>query len=240
MDINNSIKNISCTEEYDEISNTVLNNSTMESNDRIICEDSTTVMNPSGKSRRWEQKLVQIKTMEGEFSVTMWASGISDDEYSGSDQIINETEFLIKGKDNKNSESLLNQGVYLHEAQEMHPQIIQDVKNRTEKNILNNSPSFVENTVLQVSNSSSSNLNLINETAALTIDNQRILKSENNNCQLISTSTSSSVPFLGVGLQERLQPNSLSTYNETLGNTLLLFNLNVYINTYLKRRNIWL
>nr|4C5G_B Chain B, POLYCOMB PROTEIN PHO [Drosophila melanogaster] len=28
-------------------------------------------------SRRWEQKLVHIKTMEGEFSVTMWASGIS-------------------------------------------------------------------------------------------------------------------------------------------------------------------
>lgn len=32
------------------------------------------------KPRRWEQKQVQIKTMEGEFSVTMWASGISDDE----------------------------------------------------------------------------------------------------------------------------------------------------------------
>lgn len=32
------------------------------------------------RPRRWEQKQVQIKTMEGEFSVTMWASGISDDE----------------------------------------------------------------------------------------------------------------------------------------------------------------
>lgn len=32
------------------------------------------------KPKRWEQKQVQIKTMEGEFSVTMWASGISDDE----------------------------------------------------------------------------------------------------------------------------------------------------------------
>lgn len=32
------------------------------------------------KPRRWEQKQVQIKTMEGEFSVTMWASGITDDE----------------------------------------------------------------------------------------------------------------------------------------------------------------
>lgn len=30
------------------------------------------------KPRKWEQKQVQIKTMEGEFSVTMWASGTSD------------------------------------------------------------------------------------------------------------------------------------------------------------------
>lgn len=41
------------------------------------------IQTANGKSRRWEQKLVQIKTMEGEFSVTMWASGTSDDEYSG-------------------------------------------------------------------------------------------------------------------------------------------------------------
>lgn len=35
---------------------------------------------PVVKPRRWEQKQVQIKTMEGEFSVTMWASGASDEE----------------------------------------------------------------------------------------------------------------------------------------------------------------
>lgn len=35
---------------------------------------------PLNKPRRWEQKQVQIKTMEGEFSVTMWASGASDEE----------------------------------------------------------------------------------------------------------------------------------------------------------------
>lgn len=35
---------------------------------------------PVMKPRRWEQKQVQIKTMEGEFSVTMWASGASDEE----------------------------------------------------------------------------------------------------------------------------------------------------------------
>lgn len=28
--------------------------------------------------RKWEQKQVQIKTLEGEFSVTMWASGTDD------------------------------------------------------------------------------------------------------------------------------------------------------------------
>lgn len=33
------------------------------------------------KPRKWEQKQVQIKTMEGEFSVTMWASGTSDGKY---------------------------------------------------------------------------------------------------------------------------------------------------------------
>lgn len=33
------------------------------------------------KPRKWEQKQVQIKTMEGEFSVTMWASGTSDGEF---------------------------------------------------------------------------------------------------------------------------------------------------------------
>lgn len=34
----------------------------------------------NGGNRKWEQKQVQIKTLEGEFSVTMWASGTEDDE----------------------------------------------------------------------------------------------------------------------------------------------------------------
>lgn len=34
------------------------------------------------KPRKWEQKQVQIKTMEGEFSVTMWASGASDGKFA--------------------------------------------------------------------------------------------------------------------------------------------------------------
>ncbi|KAK6633941.1 hypothetical protein RUM44_004548 [Polyplax serrata] len=36
--------------------------------------------------RKWEQKQVQIKTLEGEFSVTMWASGTDDDEGSNPDR----------------------------------------------------------------------------------------------------------------------------------------------------------
>ena len=28
--------------------------------------------------RKWEQKQVQIKTLEGEFSVTMWATGTDE------------------------------------------------------------------------------------------------------------------------------------------------------------------
>lgn len=33
---------------------------------------------PLGRPRKWEQKQVQIRTLEGEFSVTMWASGTDD------------------------------------------------------------------------------------------------------------------------------------------------------------------
>ena len=33
------------------------------------------VLHELDKPRKWEQKKVQIKTLEGEFSVTMWASG---------------------------------------------------------------------------------------------------------------------------------------------------------------------
>lgn len=40
------------------------------------------------KSRKWEQKQVQIKTMEGEFSVTMWASGTDDGKSSTINQTI--------------------------------------------------------------------------------------------------------------------------------------------------------
>lgn len=43
---------------------------------------------------RWEQKQVQIKTMEGEFSVTMWASGTDD----GEDEDPDYTEYMADKK----------------------------------------------------------------------------------------------------------------------------------------------
>ncbi|XP_058793378.1 transcriptional repressor protein YY1-like isoform X2 [Phymastichus coffea] len=46
------------------------------------------------KARKWEQKQVQIKTLEGEFSVTMWASGTDDDEGSNPEPDPDYTEYM--------------------------------------------------------------------------------------------------------------------------------------------------
>ncbi|CAO1430757.1 unnamed protein product [Diamesa serratosioi] len=42
--------------------------------------DNLNIIESDPKSRRWKQRQVQIKTLEGEFSVTMWASSETDDE----------------------------------------------------------------------------------------------------------------------------------------------------------------
>lgn len=69
--------------------------------DRPTKEPGIQIDQRNGKPRRWEQKLVQIKTMEGEFSVTMWASGTSDDEFSNSDHNPDELDYLAEnGTDN--------------------------------------------------------------------------------------------------------------------------------------------
>ncbi|XP_050678289.1 transcriptional repressor protein YY1-like isoform X2 [Leptidea sinapis] len=47
-----------------------------------------------GTTRRWEQKQVQIKTMEGEFSVTMWATGEDDDDGSNPEPDPDYTEYM--------------------------------------------------------------------------------------------------------------------------------------------------
>ena len=44
--------------------------------DLALSDDIHGFSDPSG-SKKWERKQVQIKTLDGEFSVTMWASGMS-------------------------------------------------------------------------------------------------------------------------------------------------------------------
>lgn len=56
-------------------------------------------MGSETKARKWEQKQVQIKTLEGEFSVTMWASGTDDDEGSNPEPDPDYTEYMT-GKSN--------------------------------------------------------------------------------------------------------------------------------------------
>ncbi|XP_055383923.1 zinc finger protein 37-like [Condylostylus longicornis] len=58
----------------------------------------STSLSTSVKPRKWEQKQVQIKTMEGEFSVTMWASGVSDDEGSNPEPDPDYTEYMTGKK----------------------------------------------------------------------------------------------------------------------------------------------
>ncbi|CAH1791661.1 unnamed protein product [Owenia fusiformis] len=48
-------------------------------------------LDPSTTTRKWEQKQVQIKTLEGEFSVTMWASGGDDKKDPLEDAVTEET-----------------------------------------------------------------------------------------------------------------------------------------------------
>lgn len=62
----------------------------------------------SGKPRRWKQKQVQIKTLEGEFSVTMWVASITDDESSNSDVDTDFTQYTSPIGTSENSNSTHN------------------------------------------------------------------------------------------------------------------------------------
>ncbi|KAL4711317.1 hypothetical protein ACJJTC_019158 [Scirpophaga incertulas] len=66
------------------------------------------LMDPSGRgaARRWEQKQVQIKTMEGEFSVTMWATGDDDDDGSNPEPDPDYTEYMTGKKNILGNESM--------------------------------------------------------------------------------------------------------------------------------------
>ncbi|XP_059057325.1 transcriptional repressor protein YY1-like isoform X2 [Achroia grisella] len=59
-----------------------------------------------GTARRWEQKQVQIKTMEGEFSVTMWATGEDDDDASNPEPDPDYTEYMTGKKNILGSETM--------------------------------------------------------------------------------------------------------------------------------------
>ncbi|XP_030379394.1 polycomb protein PHO isoform X2 [Scaptodrosophila lebanonensis] len=105
-------------------------------NSKDMGANNMNLMAPNVKSRRWEQKLVQIKTMEGEFSVTMWASGTSDDEYSESEQNIEDTETVsnaaeispLSRKDSifPTDETLLQEHVFFQHPHEilLHHQLV--------------------------------------------------------------------------------------------------------------------
>ncbi|KAH8414966.1 hypothetical protein KR009_000465, partial [Drosophila setifemur] len=240
MDIN-GYNNIVCVEEQD-ILKTVVNNmpdnvsNRKESGSIDNCislpPSVTSVPFSSGKPRRWEQKLVRIKTMEGEFSVTMWASGTSDDEYC--EQNMSETECLklnccnsdtIMSQINRDFvqvESLLHQKVFLHEPQELKNQ--RTLQSETEDKSRDNnvllkslaqSTFICEDSVLLADSTQPEN-----GAAGIAIDNQRMLESDHN-CN--PHTSARAVPF-SLHQQGRLQSDCLLSppqlpYNDNLGSS---------------------
>ncbi|XP_032579921.1 polycomb protein PHO isoform X1 [Drosophila sechellia] len=198
----------------------------------------TTILNSNGKSRRWEQKLVHIKTMEGEFSVTMWASGISDDEYSASDQIVGASD-LLKGKEefdidgftsqqNKEYQKMESKFTNAHTLEIPHPissvQIMDHLRkergnlsheNNISERILSKTTLSFEEPILV---SDTSSIQLVNETAAMTINNHRILSNHTDNTGDLHA-LPSSLP-VRIGLHEGQVNDCLSTTSQsTLHNT---------------------
>ncbi|KAK3857959.1 hypothetical protein Pcinc_035816 [Petrolisthes cinctipes] len=51
-------------------------------------------LNAISVGQKWEQKQVQIKTLEGEFSVTMWSSGVDEDDLSNPEPDPDYTEYM--------------------------------------------------------------------------------------------------------------------------------------------------
>lgn len=58
----------------------------------------TITSNNIQKTRHWEQKKVQIKTMEGEFSVVMWSSGADDESSNPEPDDPDYTEYMTSKK----------------------------------------------------------------------------------------------------------------------------------------------
>ncbi|KMZ07399.1 polycomb protein PHO isoform X4 [Drosophila simulans] len=193
----------------------------------------TTILNSNGKSRRWEQKLVHIKTMEGEFSVTMWASGISDDEYSASDQIVGASD-LLKGKEefdidgftsqqNKEYQKMESKFTNAQTLEIPHPissvQIMDHLRkergnlsheNNISERILSKTTLSFEEPILVPDTSS---IQLVNETAAMTINNHRILSNHTDNTGDLHA-LPSSLP-VRIGLHEGQVNDCLSTTSQS-------------------------
>lgn len=75
------------------------NNSALMSSDDLSSGGTTTTGKMSNsKSRHWAQKKVQIKTMEGEFSVVMWAAGADDDTSNPEPDDPDYTEYMTSQK----------------------------------------------------------------------------------------------------------------------------------------------
>lgn len=67
-------------------------------------QDIITMDQSPTKTKRWKQKKVNIKTMEGEFSVKLWAVGASDDEEgSSSESDPDYTEYMTGKKPHQDS-----------------------------------------------------------------------------------------------------------------------------------------
>ncbi|XP_064537518.1 polycomb protein PHO isoform X2 [Drosophila montana] len=176
------------------------------------------LMTANGKSRRWEQKLVQIKTMEGEFSVTMWASGTSDDEYSSSDQNAEEADYL-NGNENENGhnaasnkplspEQIKKNDTVLHQQQlffqqqqeqflQLQPHMIVPLTGTTGTTDKGNSNSK-RNLNCETHTSfavMSQGCRLINEESLLTVENQSLVPNDID-CDIMNdVAATGSVPF---------------------------------------------
>lgn len=85
-------------EEYIQVPVSLAHHQMTAQNHHLIqMPDSTThhtnMVQIDKSSRKWEQKQVQIRTLEGEFSVTMWASGGTDDDECSNPEFEQEHEF---------------------------------------------------------------------------------------------------------------------------------------------------
>ncbi|XP_043069477.1 polycomb protein PHO isoform X1 [Drosophila bipectinata] len=223
---NSSEKQKNCKAEVNPLPMNPEDNSTL-----LASESSISIL--SGKSRRWEQKQVQIKTMEGEFSVTMWASGTSDDEYSGADLNICDSEVLKennvyldatmvqKRKDSIHVQSFLQKEVFLPESHKLELQTkFDELPIIEQQKELQKGGSQTNN---MKSNINTNSANICEDKEAISSESHIILKSDNG----CDARTSIRTLAFGLDIQERIITNSLaSPYSENIGSPVTSADLN--------------